>query len=95
MVVNHEGFHLKPIIGKSEILAHIYGGLKGKKGKLDYKGALKQYGHLWRSSWGPGIAKARLARPIIEHAAIGGLGYGGYKGVNHLTDQKSKQATPV
>lgn len=84
-VVHHEAFHLKPIVGKSETLAHIVGGLRSRKGAISPMGAVKDYGHLWRT---------RPARALIEHGVAGGGVYGGIKGVKALTgndDTKSSE----
>lgn len=75
-VVNHEEFHLKPIIGNSETLAHIAGGARRTKGKaFDAKGATKSYAHLW---------KTRPGRAAIEHGAAGTAGVAGYSGVKSI-----------
>lgn len=73
-IVHHEEFHRKvPIVGKSEILAHMYGGLHDKKVKSvadalhNAKRSVKDLGHL---------AKTRPGRLAMEAGAIGGAGYG-------------------
>jgi len=80
-VVNHEAFHLKPVVGYSETLAHIAGGLKSRKGSLSPWNAAKSYAHLWRT---------RPDRALVEHGVAGGIGYGGYKGVNSLMPGKQE-----
>lgn len=66
-VVNHEAFHLKPVVGKSETLAHIAGGLRSRKGTISPTGAAKAYAHLWRT---------RPIRALLEHGIVGGSAYG-------------------
>lgn len=83
--VNHEAFHLKPIIGKSESLAHLYGGLKSQKGRLSPTGAIKGYRHLWRTR--PNVARKELM-PVL--AATGGVG--GYYGWQLLKKKKDGDA---
>ena len=70
----HEKFHLKPIVGQSEILAHIAGGL-GRKGGVGHKllrGAAS-YGHLWRT---------RPLRALGEHGLIVGAPLGIAKAIS-------------
>jgi len=46
-VAHHELFHANvPVLGQSEILAHLYGGLRAKKGKLSPGQAVKDLDHL-------------------------------------------------
>lgn len=80
-IVNHEAFHLKPVVGVSETLAHIAGGLNRNKGAISVPGAVQAYKHLW---------KTRPARAALEHAALGGIGYGGYKGTKSLLSDKQE-----
>jgi len=63
-IVHHEKFHNIPIIGKYEIGAHFYGGLRSKKGKMSFKKGLSRIGHL---------AKTRPSRLAIE---VGGIAAG-------------------
>jgi hypothetical protein len=59
----HEAFHANvPVLGKSEILAHAYGGLKSKKGKISYKSAINEIKHLKKS------------RPERLYLELGGIG---------------------
>lgn len=74
-VVNHEAFHLKPVVGNSETLAHIVGGLRSRKGVISPMAAVKSYGHLW---------KTRASRALLEHGIVGGGVYGAAKGVGAL-----------
>ena len=65
-IVNHEKFHTLPVIGPSESLAHIYGGVFSKKkdtvmGKI--RGGVRGYRHLWET---------RPGRATVELSAAGG-----------------------
>jgi len=62
-MVHHEAFHKNvPVLGQSEILAHLYGGLKSKKGKISPTGAVKSLGML---------AESRPGRLGVEAAMVG------------------------
>lgn len=78
-VVAHEKFHTLPIVGQSETLAHIAGGLAPKKNKLS--NAVKQYRHVWET---------RPGRVGLEHALAGGATYGTYRGAKHFTKKENK-----
>lgn len=81
-ILAHEAFHANtPILGKSEILAHLYGGFRSRNWKED--GPHKMFAHL---------AKGRPVRFGIE-AGIGlgtaaGLGYLGKKLYNKYKKKK-------
>ena len=79
-VVNHEAFHaFAPAgLGKSEILAHAYGGLKNTKGKHDYGKAMQQVGHAFKN---------RPLRASLEAGLAGGTGLGAYKGGKALKNK--------
>jgi hypothetical protein len=61
-ILRHELFHLKPIVGQSEALAHLWGGLHSKKGKLDFGAAKKSYRYAW---------ELRPNRMKLEHGLAG------------------------
>ena len=75
-LIHHEMFHGNaPMgLGGSEILAHIYGGLKRTKGKrYDIKGAAKSLDHLMEAR--PGRLKVEMAGTLLAaHAAKKGIG---------------------
>lgn len=81
MVLAHEAFHSRtPVLGTSEIAAHMYGGWKANKGVKrvwsgDGTGAINQLGHL---------AQTRPERLGIELALLAGAGYAGYRGYKAL-----------
>lgn len=70
----HESYHAnKPILGKSETLAHLAGGFHNNRNSSvgsKVKDMAKQYGHLWRT---------RPARAGLEHAAVAAGAYGAYR----------------
>lgn len=86
MVIAHEAFHAKtPIIGRSETLAHLYGGFRSGAKPTSENGVFGQYGHLWKT------------RPLLaaaEHAVAGGAAYGTVKGLNKLRKKDNGQ-TPT
>lgn len=72
----HEAFHADtPVLGRSEILAHAYGGLKSKKGKINYKAAIDEVKHL---------KKSRPDRLYLELGGIGAAGTATTVGVRKL-----------
>lgn len=66
-VMAHELFHTKPIIGKSELLAHMVGGYRGLSGG-GVKGAVRQIGHYKRSR--PELYRTLLKRTGGAGAAV-------------------------
>lgn len=86
-VLSHEAFHAKNPLGGSELLAHIYGGVKGKKGGfLDkVRAGLGQAGH---------AVKTRPVRVGLEVSAAGGAGYGAKKLTDKLVGKKNVSAKP-
>lgn len=84
MVLAHEAFHARtPVLGRSEIAAHLYGGWKANKGGKrvwsgDGTGALNELGHL---------ARTRPDRLGIELALLAGAGYAGYRGYKALREK--------
>jgi hypothetical protein len=81
-VIHHETFHAKaPIIGNSEILAHIYGGVRSKPGKLSLVQPLKDLGVLFR---------ARPGRAAAEVAAGTALGVGAKKLIDKAKESSKK-----
>ncbi len=78
----HEAFHANaPVLGKSEIFAHAYGGLKSKKGKTSYKAAFKEIKHL---------KKSRPERLYLELGGIGAVGAATAVGVHKLKKDRKK-----
>lgn len=70
-VVNHEEFHRKvPILGRSEILAYLYGGLKSKKNELSFK---KGFGRSYN------YVKNNPYQAALEGVLPSMTGYIGYK----------------
>ena len=81
-VVHHEEFHRKvPVLGRSEILAHLYGGFNQTKNKR-----YKNFGHAARDL--KTLVKVRPGRFGAEVAAFGGAGYGAKKGLDKLRGDK-------
>lgn len=84
MVLAHEAFHSRtPVLGHSEIAAHLYGGWKANKGLKrvwsgDGTGAINELGHL---------ATTRPDRLGIELALLAGAGYAGYRGYKALRNK--------
>lgn len=72
-ILAHEAFHANmPILGQSEILAHIYGGAKaGKTLKKSLKGATQQLGHAIRTRPAKVAIEAGLAAAGTAGAVIG------------------------
>ncbi len=71
-ILSHEAFHANmPIVGKSEILAHIYGGAKsGKTIKESIKGGAKGLKHLIKTA--PEMAALEVglvAAPVVTTVA--------------------------
>lgn len=87
MVLAHEAFHSRtPVLGHSELAAHMYGGWKANQGLKrlwsgDGTGAINQIGHL---------AKTRPDRFGVELALLAGAGYAGYRGYRALRKKLSK-----
>lgn len=82
-VIHHEAFHAKvPVLGRSEILAHFYGGLKSKKGKLSLSEGLKEIGHL---------GDTRPHRLMFE-ALPASAGLGAYIGTKQRKAREKRQA---
>jgi len=83
-VLHHEGFHAKvPILGSSEILAHAYGGLKSKKGRLDPAQGVNALKHLWATRPGRAIFEAGVGAGVV-----GGGGAALASHVKKRTDKK-------
>jgi len=69
-VLHHEGFHAKvPILGSSEILAHAYGGLKSKKGRLDPAQSVNALKHLWATRPGRATFEAGVGAGVVGGGA--------------------------
>jgi len=70
---HHEMFHARvPIIGRSEYLAHAYGGLRGTKGKLDLKAAKEQVNHFAKIRPDEARTERRVAAGVAGTALLGG-----------------------
>jgi hypothetical protein len=67
-IIHHETFHTLPVLGRSEILAHFYGGLRNKKRVLDPIEGVKQIKHFVGHS---------PKRAAIEAGVMGGSGAAG------------------
>jgi hypothetical protein len=84
--IAHELFHTKtPILGNSEILAHIYGKYKAVKNKNPLT---------ILESTASGIKHLVTTRPdraAIEAGLLASTGYGGYKLIKALRKNKSKK----
>jgi len=78
-ILMHEKFHTKPIIGSSELLAHLYGGFVGPK-KHKLKHVLREYDRLWHT---------RPIRSGLEHGAVVGAGLLGKKLLTHKKDDNA------
>jgi len=78
-VIAHEFFHANnPILGRSEILAHIYGGIKSKDKIFGNFGPVNMLRHL---------AKGRPGRFATELGVLGSLGLGTYLGIKAIKDK--------
>ena len=82
-VLQHERFHLLPILGHSEIGAHIFGGAKVGKGFLN------------RAAYGAQglrhLARTRPGRLGVEAAIIAGGAAGIKKGIDEIRTGKGKK----
>jgi hypothetical protein len=91
-ILAHEGFHAnRPVLGKSELLAHAYGGFKDKKNK-GFKDVMKGVG---RATQQIGHAvKTRPFRVGMELATVAGLSAAVNEGVKavkgKIKDDKKK-----
>lgn len=77
--VNHELFHLKPIIGRFETPAYMYGGLTSQKGKLSPCEAIRGYRRAW---------KAAPTEVAIEHGLAGSVAATGVLGAYAIKQQR-------
>ena len=87
-VVAHEAFHAAtPVLGKSEILAHAYGGWHDRRRASTAQRlgrGFQQIGHL---------ARSRPSRFAIEAALAAGVGYGAYRAAKALRKRLRKDDT--
>lgn len=94
MVIAHEAFHGRtPVLGRSEILAHAYGGWKSNKGlkrlwNTDMTvgghgtGALNQIGMLAK------LRPSRFAQEALLVGTAGALGLGAYHGIKAIREAR-------
>lgn len=79
-VVRHELFHAKvPILWKSEVLAHLYGGLRSKRRGVSPMGALRS------------LKTLAVSRPDRLAAEVG-LAYGGYAAVRNRNRRRAERS---
>jgi len=84
-ILAHEAFHAKvPLLGKSELLAHFYGGFKGKKGPISDK--------IREGLYVAGEAAKVLPGRVAGEIGAGAVGtYGAKKLIDKLTKKKDKK----
>ena len=83
-IVHHELFHARvPVLGRSEVAAHFYGGLRHRKGVLDVGKGMDQIGHL---------VQGRPVRALLELGPLAGASVAtGALGGKILADREKKK----
>ena len=100
-ILAHEAFHTVPVVGHSEILAHLWGVRRHKKyikdrvsKGLPLRSRSEKGWEVAGDKYMPamaGLARLRPGRFLGEIAIAGGTGYGGYKGVEAINKKRKEK----